>query len=125
VPLMFNGISAARPHVDAGRLRPLAVTGDRRAAALPDVPTFAEAGLAGVTASTFWGALAPAGVPQPVVQRLAAAFRAGVTHAAVQERLRALGFEPIGEGPEAYAENLRSEATKWAEVVRRANVRLD
>jgi tripartite-type tricarboxylate transporter receptor subunit TctC len=125
VPLMFNGISAARPHVDAGRLRPLAVTGDRRAAALPNVPTFAEAGLAGVAASTYWGVLAPAGTPQAAVTRISEAFRAGVTHPEVQERLRSLGFEPIGGPPAAYAENLRTETAKWAEVVRRAEVKLD
>ncbi|HEV7264606.1 MAG TPA: tripartite tricarboxylate transporter substrate binding protein [Falsiroseomonas sp.] len=125
VPLMFNGISAARPHVDAGRLRPLAVTGDRRAGALPDVPTFAEAGLARVAASTYWGVLAPAGTPQAAVTRIAEAFRAGITAAPVQERLRSLGFESIGGPPESYAENLRTETAKWAEVVRRANVKLD
>lgn len=125
VPLMFNGISAARPHVDAGRLRPLAVTGDRRAGALPNVPTFAEAGLPDVTASTFWGVLAPAGTPAPAVSRLSESFRVGVTHQGVQERLASLGFDPIGGPPEAYAENLRTEAAKWAEVVRRANVKLD
>jgi tripartite-type tricarboxylate transporter receptor subunit TctC len=106
VPLMFNGISAARPHVDAGRLRALAVTGDRRAAALPDVPTFAEARLPDVTASTYW-------------------LRAGVRHPDAQERLTALGFVPIGGSPSDYAENLRTETTKWAEVVRKANVTLD
>jgi tripartite-type tricarboxylate transporter receptor subunit TctC len=125
VPLMFNGISAARPHVDAGRLKPLAVTGERRAGALPNVPTFAEAGLPAVDASTYWGVLAPAGTPDAAVNRIAEAFRAGVTHAAVQERLRSLGFEPIGGPASAYAENLRTETAKWAEVVRRANVKLD
>ncbi len=125
VPLMFNGISAARPHVDSGRLRALAVTGTQRAAALPDVPTFAEAGLPDVTASTYWGALAPRGVPAPIVARLAEAFRFAVTHPDVQERLRALGFDPIGGLADAYAENLRTETTKWADVVRRAGVKLD
>lgn len=125
VPLMFNGISAARPHIDAGRLKALAVTGEHRATALPNVPTFAEAGLPGVAASTYWGVLAPKGTPQAAVSRLSDAFRAGVTHAAVQERLRSLGFEPIGGPPAAYADNLRTETAKWAEVVRRANVRLD
>lgn len=125
VPLMFNGISAARPHVDSGRLRALAVTGSQRAAALPDVPTFAEAGLPEVTASTFWGALAPAGVPAPIVARLSEAFRIAVTHPSVQDRLRSLGFDPIGGSAEAYAENLRTETAKWAEVVRRASVKLD
>lgn len=125
VKLMFNGISAARPHVDAGRLRALAVTGDRRADALPDVPTFAEAGLAGVTASTYWGALVPAGTPAPAIARLSEALRAGVRHPDVQERLTALGFAPIGGSPADYAENLRTETAKWAEVVRKANVKLD
>ncbi|WP_137127315.1 tripartite tricarboxylate transporter substrate binding protein [Roseomonas sp. HF4] len=125
VPLMFNGISAARPHVDAGRLRPLAVTGARRSGALPQVPTFAEAGLADVAASTFWGVLVPAGTPDAAVARMSDAFRAGVTHEAVQERLRSLGFESIGGPPAAYAENLRTETAKWARVVRQANIRLD
>jgi tripartite-type tricarboxylate transporter receptor subunit TctC len=125
VKLMFNGISAARPHVDSGRLKPLAVTGARRAAALPNVPTFAESGLAAVEASTFWGVLAPAGTPQAAIAKLSSSFRAGVTDAGVQERLRGLGFEPIGGDAAAYAENLRSETAKWAEVVRRANVKLD
>lgn len=125
VPLMFNGISAARPHVDAGRLCPLAVTGEARAGALPQVPTFAEAGLPDVTASTYWGVLAPAGVAEAAVSRLSDAFRAGVRHPEVQERLRSLGFEPIGGPPAAYAENLRTETAKWARVVRQANVRLD
>jgi tripartite-type tricarboxylate transporter receptor subunit TctC len=69
--------------------------------------------------------LAPAGTPDAAVNRIAEAFRAGVTHAAVQERLRSLGFEPIGGPASAYAENLRTETAKWAEVVRRANVKLD
>jgi tripartite-type tricarboxylate transporter receptor subunit TctC len=88
-------------------------------------PTFREAGFGDVTASTYWGALVPAGVPAPVIARLSEAFRAGVTHPDVQDRLRGLGFEPIGGSPSDYAANIASETEKWARVVRQANVKLD
>src|SRR5947207_677486 len=73
VQVMFAGISSARPFMDAGTLRALAVTGEARNAAVPDVPTFAEAGLPGVSASTYWGVLAPKGTPQEIVAQISAA----------------------------------------------------
>ena len=68
VMMMFNGISAAKPHIDAGRLIPLAVTGDVRNRALPDVPTFTEQGLPGIEAASNWGVFAPAHTPEPILQ---------------------------------------------------------
>ena len=96
----------------AGTKRALAVTGARRAPALPEVPTFAEAGLPGVDASTLWHALAPAGTPEGLRRRLAEGFAAGLHHAEAAPRLRDLGFEPIGAGPAEHAAALAAETAK-------------
>jgi tripartite-type tricarboxylate transporter receptor subunit TctC len=125
VDAMFSGISSALPHVEAGKLHALAVTGDARSPAVPAVPTFGEAGLAGVTASTYWGVLAPAGTPKPIIDRLAAAFASAMRDPEVVARIEQLGYAPIGGGPADYADNLRSEIEKWGAVIKRANIRVD
>jgi tripartite-type tricarboxylate transporter receptor subunit TctC len=125
VQVMFSGISSARPHMDAGTLRALAVTGDARNAAVPDVPTFAEGGLPGVTASTYWGVLAPKGTPQEIVDRLSAEFAKAVRDGEVMKRIADLGYLPIGGGPSDYAENIKSEIAKWAPVVKAANIKAE
>src|ERR1041385_4028788 len=125
VQVMFSGISSARPFMDAGTLRALAVTGEARNAAVPDVPTFAEAGLPGVTASTYWGVLAPKGTPQEIVDRLSAEFARAVRDPEVVKRIGELGYLPIGGGPSDYAANIRSEIAKWAPVIKAANIKAE
>lgn len=125
VPVMFNGVSAAKPHVDAGRLRALAVSGSTRNRALPDVPTFSEAGLEGLEASGHWGVLVPARTPPGIVDKLAEAFIAGVRDPAVAPRLEGLGFTPVGEGPQHYASLLGIEIERWTRVIRNANIKVD
>jgi tripartite-type tricarboxylate transporter receptor subunit TctC len=125
VDVMFSGISSARPYIDAGTLRALAVTGEQRNPATPDVPTFAEAGLPGVTASTYWGVLAPKDTPKEIVDTVSAAFAQAMRDPEIVERLAQLGYLPIAGGPAGYAENLRSEIEKWGKVVRAANVKAD
>jgi tripartite-type tricarboxylate transporter receptor subunit TctC len=125
VQVMFSGISSARPHLDAGNLRALAVTGTARNAAVPDVPTFAEAGLPGVTASTYWGVLAPKGTPKEIVERLSAEFAKAVRDGEVVKRIAELGYLPIGGGPSDYAENIKAEIAKWAPVVKNANIKAE
>lgn len=125
VDVMFSGISSAKAYLDAGTLRAFAVTGATRNDAVPDVPTFAEAGLPGVTASTYWGLLAPKGTPAETVDRLSAAFAGAMRDPDVVARLAQLGYLPIGGGPADYAANLRSEIRKWGEVVARANIKAD
>jgi tripartite-type tricarboxylate transporter receptor subunit TctC len=125
VQVMFSGISSARPFMDAGTLRALAVTGDARNAAVPDVPTFAEAGLPEVTASTYWGVLAPKGTPQEVVDRLSAEFARAVRDPDVIKRIGDLGYLPIGDGPSDYAANIKSEIAKWAPVIKAANIKAE
>jgi tripartite-type tricarboxylate transporter receptor subunit TctC len=125
VDVMFSGISSAKPFMDAGTLRAYAVTGETRNAAVPDVPTFAEAGLAGVTASTYWGVLAPKGTPQEIIEKVSEAFAHAMKDPAIVVRLADLGYLPIAGGPSDYAGNLRSEIEKWGKVVRSANIKAE
>jgi tripartite-type tricarboxylate transporter receptor subunit TctC len=125
VDVMFSGISSARPHLEAGALRALAVTGEMRNAAVPDVPTFAEAGFADVTASTYWGVLAPKGTPKDVIERLSVDFAKAMRDPEIITRIGLLGYLPIGGGPADYAANLRSEIKKWGDVIARANIRIE
>ena len=125
VDVMFSGISSAKPFMDAGTLRAYAVTGETRNAAVPDVPTFAEAGLAGVTASTYWGVLAPKGTLQDVVGKVSTAFAQAMRDPATVARLADLGYLSIAGGPSEYADNLRSEIEKWGKVVRSANIKAE
>ena len=125
VDVMFSGISSAKPFMDSGALRAYAVTGETRNAAVPDVPTFAEVGLGGVTASTYWGVLAPKGTPPEIVEKLGAAFARALKDPATAARLAALGYSPIAGGAADYADNLRGEIEKWGHVVRSANIKVE
>jgi tripartite-type tricarboxylate transporter receptor subunit TctC len=125
VPLGFNGLSASRAHILDGRVRALAVTGDARAAAFPDVPTFTEAGVPNVDMYTHWGVLVRAGTPDAIVQRLAAAFNDAVLREDLRQRLNDLGFVPAGGSAARYAETIRRETARFTEVIRAGNVRPD
>ena len=125
VHVMFSGISSARPHMDSGALRALAVTGEARNAAVPDVPTFAEAGLPGVTASTYWGVLAPKGTPREIIDRVSAELARAMRDPDIVARVGQLGYLPIAGGPSDYAENIKSEISKWGDVVRSANIKAE
>jgi tripartite-type tricarboxylate transporter receptor subunit TctC len=125
VDVMFSGISSARPFIDDRKLNALAVTGEQRNAAVPDVPTFAEAGLGGVTASTYWGVLAPKGTPKEIVERVSAEFAKAMREPQIVERIAQLGYLPVAGGPADYAANIRSEIKKWGEVVKTANIKAD
>jgi len=125
VKMMFNGASAAKPHVEAGRLIALAVTGDRRNRALPNVPTFSEQGLDGIEASSHWGIYVPARTPGAIIQRLAAAFNAGVREPGIAERLEYLGFDPVGSDPASYAQRIAEDIERWTRVIRTAGIRPD
>jgi tripartite-type tricarboxylate transporter receptor subunit TctC len=125
VTMMFAGISSVKQHVEVGRLRAIAVTGDKRSPAMPSVPTFIEAGLKGVDASTYWGALAPAKTPQDAVNKLSSTIAQSLKMADVSQKLVDLGFDPIGGTPEQYAQVIASEIEKWSKVIKAANIRLD
>jgi hypothetical protein len=125
VQIMFSGMSSVMPHIKANKLRPLAVTGAQRSPATPDVPTIAEAGYPGFEASAWYGVLAPAGTPKPVVARLNAEILRALKVPEVKERLENVGFEIVGGTPEAFAAYIRSEIVKWTKVVKASGIKAE
>jgi tripartite-type tricarboxylate transporter receptor subunit TctC len=125
VPMTFNGLSASGPHIESGRVRALAVTGEARAPAFPDVPTFREVGLAEVDVFTNWGVLTRAGTPAPIIERLAAVFGEAVRRADLAPRLNQMGFIPHGDGPAEYAALIARETEKFTRVIRAAGIKPD
>ncbi len=121
----FNGVSATKTAIESGQLRPLAVTGNARSPTLPDVPTFAEAGLPGVDASSYWGVLAPAGVPPARLQILSRAFAEAVKVPELQPRLQQMGFVTMGTDGPAYGRLIAAEMAKWERVIRAGNIKPD
>ena len=125
VQLMFDSMPSAMPHVKAGKVRPLAVTTARRAGALPDLPTVAEAGVPGYDISTWYGIWAPRGTPRDIVLRLQAEIAKVLRLPEVRERFAGLGAEPVGSTPDEFAAYCRTELDKWARVVRDSGAKAD
>jgi tripartite-type tricarboxylate transporter receptor subunit TctC len=125
VQLVFIGIPAAAPHIKAGKLRALALAAPQRSAVLPDVPTADEAGLPKFEVTTWYGILAPAGTPRPVVARLNGELGRIMHSSEMKERLDALATDPVTGTPEEFAELIRREIAKWGEVVREAGLKAD
>ncbi len=123
VQVMFSGMSSVMPHVKAGKLRPLAVTGAQRSPAAPEVPTIAESGFKGFEAAAWYGVLAPAGTPKPIVGRLHAEIVRALKLPDVKERLESVGFELVGSTPEAFGAYIKTEIAKWAKVVKASGVK--
>ncbi len=122
VATMLASVISAKPHVDAGTLRALAVSGSRRVEGLANVPTVAEAGVPGYEALQWYGLLAPAGTPAPIVARLQTEIAQALRLPEVKERLAADGAEPVGGTPAEFATLIKSEIEKWANVARTANI---
>jgi tripartite-type tricarboxylate transporter receptor subunit TctC len=124
VDVGFQQLTDASPHLAAGKLRALAVLGPKRAPALPDVPTIAEAGFPDVQGVTFNGVFAPKATPRPVVDRLSAVVREALAKDSVKAQLAKLGSEPRGNTPEEFRAFLVSESRKWADVMKQANMKV-
>ncbi len=123
VQVMFSGMSSVMPHIKAGKLQPLAVTGSRRSSAVPDLPTIAESGFPGFEATAWYGVLAPAGTPKPIINRLHGEIVKALALPDVKERLGNVGFELVGSTPEAFGAYIKTETTKWAKVVKSSGVK--
>jgi len=125
VAIGFDTIPAAISNVQAKQLRAIAVTGTARSAALPDVPTAAEAGLPGFEVVQYYGLIAPAGVPRPIVERLNKELRTMLAADDFKKRLITYGDDPAPSSSEEYAANIKREEGKWAALVKKLGLKLD
>ena len=124
--VMFDNLPSALPQIKAGKLTALAVTSGARSAALPDVPTIAEAGpVKGFEASSWFGLLAPAGTPTDIVNRLQQETAKALATPALKERLLAQGAIPGGDTPAQFTQFIAAESKKWAQVVKTSGAKVD
>jgi tripartite-type tricarboxylate transporter receptor subunit TctC len=124
-PIAFTALPPAIANIREGNLRGLAVTAVKRSAALPDVPTMAEAGIPDQDAETINGLLSPAGTPRDIIARIHLDAVAALSQADVKERLAALGFEPAVTTPDEFGARIKTEIAKWDKVVRAAHIRIE
>ncbi|ANN65508.1 Bug family tripartite tricarboxylate transporter substrate binding protein [Bordetella bronchialis] len=122
VDFQFDQISVASPFIKDGRLRALAVTAAKRVPSLPDVPTFAEAGIPGMEASTFTGLLAPKGTPPEVLDKLSRALAGILKQPDIVKRFDELGAEARGSTPEEFTRYLAAEDARWTPIIERAGI---
>jgi len=125
VQMMFDAITTMTPNVQAGQVRALGTTGDKRSTVLPDVPTVAEAGVAGYEATIWLGIMAPKGTPQAIVDKLNAEIRKVVNAPAVKETWAKQGAVPMNMTPAEFGAYLEKDIVKWANVVKTANIKVD
>jgi tripartite-type tricarboxylate transporter receptor subunit TctC len=125
VQLTFTGIPSAIAYIKAGRLRAIGVTSAKRTAALPEVPTIAESGVAGYEVNPWFGVLLPARAATPLVTRINTEILKVLQLPATRERFAAEGFEAAGNTPAQFGAYIRAEQVKWAKVIKDANIKAD
>lgn len=125
VSIMFENMPSILPHVQSGKLRGIAVTGRKRSAAMPDLPTMIEAGFPDFEAGSWYGLYAPAGTPPEIVTRLHAEVVKALKTPEMQKQLSAQGAEPVGNSPQEFAAFIRSEIAKWAKAIKASGAKTE
>jgi tripartite-type tricarboxylate transporter receptor subunit TctC len=122
VSLFFGSIATLKPHVDSGRLRAIGMSTNQRAAAMSEVPTFIESGLAGYEVNGWYGLLTAGKTPRPIVERLNSTLRQILNDADTRAQFLKSGLDPLTGTADEFARLLRTEIVKWAKVVKAANI---
>lgn len=125
IEVLFHNAPVLLPHIKAGTLRPIAITSATRSAAVPDVPTMAEAGVPGFEITAWFGFMAPGGTPQRLIQKISADIARIVATPEIRERILSQASEPVGNRPEEYAAFINAEIVKWRGVIKQANIKAD
>jgi tripartite-type tricarboxylate transporter receptor subunit TctC len=125
VNMMFDSVSSAKPFIESGKLRALAVTTTKRSSLFPNVPTMAEAGLKGYELSGWYAVFVPAKTPKPIVDRLNSELLKALKQPDVRQRFASIGAEVVGSSPDELAKYVKSETIRWAKVVRDRNITSD
>jgi tripartite-type tricarboxylate transporter receptor subunit TctC len=125
IQIMIDGIGSLLPHIRDGKVRALAVTGERRSPDLPEVPTMIESGYPAFRLSFWTGVLAPAGTPAPIVDKLNGAINDGLSSAETRESLAKFNVEPNLASPAQFGAFLAAEARKWAEIIKATNIKVE
>jgi tripartite-type tricarboxylate transporter receptor subunit TctC len=125
VQMVFADPQPILQHIRAGKVRALAVTSAKRSPAVPEVPTFAEAGLPGFVAENWWGAFVPAATPKPIVDKLHADLARAMASTDIRQKFEEMGVEALSGTPEALRDFVRSESERWGKLVQEAGIRAD
>jgi tripartite-type tricarboxylate transporter receptor subunit TctC len=125
VDMIFDGMTTSLPQVKAGKLRAVAVSTLKRASAMPELPTVAESGLPGFDVGSWFGALAPAGTPAPIVAKLNAELVRVLKSPALVKLMATSGLDPMPSTPDEFAAYMRAETVKWTKVVKEAHIKVD
>jgi tripartite-type tricarboxylate transporter receptor subunit TctC len=125
IQMLIGGMSSVMPHIKAGRLRAIAMTGAQRSPAVPDVPTVAESLLPGFEATAWYGVLAPAGTSRPIVTRLHSEFAKALAMPDVKQRLENLGYVIVASPPDVFAAYIKTEIAKWSKVVKASGAKAE
>jgi tripartite-type tricarboxylate transporter receptor subunit TctC len=125
IPMMFSDSQPVMANIKFGKLRAIAVTSEKRTPFTPQLPTLAEEGVTGFAASNWWGILFPAGVPRPIVDKVAADLQKVLARQDVKDKMGELGIETVWSTPEQFGKYMDSERARWGKLIREANIRID
>jgi tripartite-type tricarboxylate transporter receptor subunit TctC len=125
VNYMFDSITSAKPHILSGKLRAIGLTTTKRSAALPNVPTLAESGLAGYEVSPWFAVFVPASTPKPIIAKLNAALLEAMKQPEIKAKFETIGAEPIGSTPEELGTHLNREINRWGKLITERNIKSD
>jgi tripartite-type tricarboxylate transporter receptor subunit TctC len=122
---MFPGLAAALPHIKAGKVKPLAVTGTRRHPLVPDVPTFEESGYPGFTGVQWYGIVGPANLPPAIVKRLNDEINRLLESAELRQQLAGEALEPMPMSPEQFTQYIRDDIARWSKLAKERSIQIE